>query len=123
MRKIDGGAVSGEGVGAEVGGADFRGVANGGGVAAGDDAAVDQDGNAVGQSEDGLHVVLDQQDAVVGAKAAQERDQAFGFLGAGTGQGFVEQKQGWLGGQGDGEFELALFAVGGGGGEGAGAVG
>ena len=75
------------------------------------DAAVDQHGDAVGQREDGVHVVLDQQHAAAALQALQERDQALALLDAHAGHRLVEQQQARLAGQRHGDLELALLAV------------
>ena len=55
--------------------------------------AVDHHGDAVGDAEHGVHVVLDQQDRVAGAcSAASSAEHALGLLGAHAGERLVEQQ-------------------------------
>jgi hypothetical protein len=81
------------------------------GRAAGDHLPVDHHGELVGQREHRVHVVLDQQDAVVFLDGQQQGDHALGFGHAHAGQRLVEQQHLRLGGQRHRDFELALFAV------------
>ena len=97
--------------GAQVGGDDVGVAGDLGGVAVGDQAALVQHGDAVGQSEHAVDVVLDQQHGVgVGELADQCADHlAVGFGEAG--ERFVEQQQLGVGGQRDGDFQQAALAV------------
>ena len=81
------------------------------GIAGGDDAAIDQHGDAVGEREHRVHVVLDQHDGDFLPQFLQQRHHARRFGDAEAGHRLVEQQQLRLGGERDREFELALLAV------------
>src|SRR5215203_3317417 len=70
------------------------------GVAGGDDAAVDQHGDAVGEREHRRHVVLDQEDGQFALEFAQSLDHSRGFVGAKAGHRLVEKKHARLRGEG-----------------------
>src|SRR4051794_40387342 len=55
-------------------GADFSGFTRG------DDAAIDQHGDAIGEREHRLHVVLDQEDRQLALELAQNADHSRGFV-------------------------------------------
>ena len=77
--------------------------------------AVDQHGDAVGQLEDGVHIVLNQQDGHAGVARAQFGNQGchFGrFFGPHASQGFVQQQQLGVCGQSQCHIQLALCPVG-----------
>jgi hypothetical protein len=65
----------------------------------------------VGQREDGIHVVFDQQHGVVFLELEQQFDHALGLGHAHAGQRFVQQQHLRLGGQCHGDFQLALLAM------------
>ena len=85
--------------------------ADGGRRVAGNHAAVDHHGDAVGNAEHGVHVVLHQQNRVLGFQLGQHGQHALGFFGAHAGQRLVQQQHLRLGGQAHGDFELALLPV------------
>jgi hypothetical protein len=97
--------------GAEVGGADGGVTADRGGRAGGGDAALDEDGDAVGEAEDGVGVVLDEEDRVVGLETGQEGGEGRALLGAEAGQRLVEEEDAGVGCQHGGEFQAAALAV------------
>jgi hypothetical protein len=55
--------------------------------------------------------MLDEQDGVLAAQAAQERHHARRFFRSHASSGFIEQEQFRGGSQSHGDFELALFTV------------
>src|SRR6185295_6874224 len=85
--------------------------------AACDDPAVHQHGDPVGEAEDRVHVVLDQQHRHAAAEPADERDHALRFLRAHPGHWLVKQHEPRLRGERKSDFQRTLFAVGQGGGE------
>ena len=55
--------------------------------------AVGQNGDAVGDGKDDVHIVLDEKDAVAAAKALEERDHGSRFLRPHAGSRLVHQQQ------------------------------
>src|SRR6185436_12486727 len=86
-------------------GADF------GRSAACDDPAVHQHGDPVGEAEDRVHVVLDEEHGHAGADPADERDHALRFLGAHPSRRLVEQHELRPRGEREPHLERALLAV------------
>ena len=80
-------------------------------IARGDDPAIDQNGDAVGEREHRLHVVLDQENSDAAFELAQHRHHAGGFVRTHAGHRLVEQKEPRPRRQRHGDFELALLAV------------
>ena len=76
-----------------------------------DGTPVDQHGDAVGECEDGIHVVLDQQHAAVLLQPTQQLDQALRFLDAHAGHRLVEPQELRRARERHCDLELALFAV------------
>ncbi len=77
----------------------------------GDDAAIDQHRDAVGEREHGLHVVLDQHDRHFLAQLQEQLHHARGFGDAETGHRLVEQQQLRPGRERDRKLEFALLAM------------
>ena len=80
--------------------------------AVGDDLAVVQDGDAVGEREGDVHVVLDHQQRDGGIELLEERRHGVGLRRREARGGLVEQQELGRAGQGQGDLELALLAVG-----------
>ena len=74
--------------------------------AGGDDAAIDQHRDAVGEREHRLHVVLDQQDGQLALELAQRPTMRAISSGPMPGHRLVEQQHARLGGERHGELEL-----------------
>src|SRR5262249_243480 len=79
--------------------------------ARGNGTAINEDGDAIGERQDHVHVMLDEQNGVLATQAAQERHHARRFLRSHASRWFIEQEQFRPGSQSYGKFELALFAV------------
>ena len=76
-----------------------------------DQLAVDQDRDAIGQAEDGSHVMLDEQNGDVTGEMLDQFDHARRLLGAGAGHWLVEEQQLRSGGQRHGQFQRPLLAM------------
>ena len=77
-----------------------------------DGAAIDQHGDAVGEREHGVHVVLDQEDGALPLSAAQEARSCAAIPRAPMPAiGSSSSSSARLAGQRHGDFELALLAV------------
>jgi hypothetical protein len=79
----------------------------------GDDAALVEHGDALGNGEDHLHVVLREEkgEAALARDALDELDRLPRLLGRHAGRGLVEEEDLRLEGEGDAELELLLVAV------------
>src|SRR4051794_5156150 len=80
-------------------------------LAGSDDAAIDQNRDAVGQREHRLHVVLDQHDGEFAPQFLQKRHHARGFRDTEAGHRLIEQQQARLCRECYGELQLALLAM------------
>jgi hypothetical protein len=78
----------------------------------GDDLAVDQHRDLVGQPEDHAHVVLHRQQGLALRDLADELDEALGLALAHAGGGFVEQDHVGAAGDGDADLQRALLGIG-----------
>ena len=96
---------------AEIGALDFLVAADRGGHAGGDDAAIDQNRDAVGEREHRFHVVLDQHDGDFLPQLLQQRHHARRFGDAEAGHRLVQQQQLRLGGERHRQLQLALLAM------------
>ena len=96
---------------AEIGALDLLVAADRRRRARGDDAAVDQHGDAVGEREHRLHVVLDQHDGDFPAAIPAAASPCARIGDAESGHRLVEQQQLRLGRERDRQFELALLAM------------
>jgi hypothetical protein len=76
-----------------------------------DHLAVDHHGDAVGDAEHRVHVVLDQQHRVGALERAEQLEHAAGLLGAHAGERLVEQQRTRARRQAHRDLELALAAV------------
>ncbi|MNL11059.1 hypothetical protein D3C87_1318800 [compost metagenome] len=72
----------------------------------------DQHADAVGQREDGVHVVFHQHDRVAALQALQQGDHARAFRRAHSGHGFVQQQDGRLARQRHRDLKLAPLTIG-----------
>jgi hypothetical protein len=79
--------------------------------AVGDDTALVQHGDAVGQRQHAVDVVLDQQHGVGLAKLADQRADHLAIGLGQAGQRLVQQQQFRVGGERDGDLQQPLFAV------------
>ena len=82
------------------------------GVPGGDDLAIDQHRNAVGQTEHHAHVVLDDQQRAALGQAADQRDRALGFGVAHAGGRLVQQDDTGAAGDGDADLQRPLLGIG-----------
>src|SRR5262245_28683804 len=80
-------------------------------AARGDDAAVDQDRDPVGEREHRLHIMLDQQDRQLALELAQRPDHARALLRSHSGHRLVEQQHARSRGERHGDLELPVLAV------------
>ena len=80
-------------------------------IARGDDPAIDQNGDAVGEREHGFHIVLDQENSDAAFEFAQHRHHARRLVRAHAGHRLVEQQEPRPRGERHGDLELALLAV------------
>src|SRR5690606_23848335 len=78
----------------------------------GDHLAVDHDRDPVGQAEHNPHVVLNDQQCLVGAHGLDEFDRSIALAAAHAGRGFVKQQCAATPGDGHADLEGALFRVG-----------
>ena len=95
----------------EIGAANFRIAADLAHAAICDHPAVDEDGNAIGERKDRVHVVLDEQDGRLLPEVIQESDEALRALRPQTSHRFVEQECPGAKSQRDRDFESAAFSM------------
>ena len=95
----------------EVGGLDRGVVADRSRGAGGEHGALDEHGHDVGDLEDEIHVMLDQQYGVIAREGFQKGGDAFAFFLAHAGERFIEEKDFRIGCERHGDLELALLAV------------
>ena len=95
----------------EVGAANLRIAANLAHAATGNDPAVDEDGNAIGERKDRIHVVLDEQDGRFVPQLIQQPREALRTFRAHSSHRFIEQERSWAKSQRDRDFEPAAFAM------------
>ena len=67
--------------------------------------------DAVGEGENGVHVMFDQHDGMAPLKFTEQIHHHPTFFGSHTCHGFVEEQQFGIGRQGHGEFQLPLFSM------------
>ena len=96
---------------AKIGAFDLVIAADRGRFVAGDDAAVNQNGNAVGEREHRIHVVFDQHHGAFPTQSLQQFHHTPGFRHAKPGHRLIQQQQLRLGGQRDCKLKLTLLAV------------
>ena len=82
-----------------------------GGLAVGDQAALVQHGDAIGQRQHAVDVVFDQQHRVGVGQLADQRADHFAVGFGEPGQRFVQQQQLCVGGERDGDFQQPLLAM------------
>src|SRR5258706_9754089 len=93
--------VSNTGIRANVGDASFD-----------QDAALDKDGDALGEAEYEVHVVLDDEHGDIFGQAFQQLEQAFSFGGRDAGDRFVQEQDFRLEGQRQCDLDLTPLTVG-----------
>src|SRR5688572_33370867 len=96
---------------AKVGPAHFRVRPDLLGQAGGDDAAVDQHRDAVGELEHRVHVVLDQDHGLAALERGEELDHALRLVDTHAGHWLVEQEQARTRGERHRYLELAMLAM------------
>ena len=80
-------------------------------LTAGNDAAIDQHGQAIGEREHRLHVVLDQKDGHAALELAEHLHHARGLFRPHAGHRLVEQQKPRPGRERHGDFKLPVLAV------------